>query len=214
MEFSRAAPSGTYEAAHRSEIDVALVQRRADDAIFLLAPLACRNAEGAGDPGSAHDPNEVLVAAHTMAAAKMVVETVAEQDVDDTIITSGRVAFDDLRVAHVYSPVNGRVTKMFAQLGDHVRKGQPLCSIESPDIAQAVSDVHKATADFTAANNDYKRLRDLEKQHAAATRDVEAAEDRGRQAKAELERAEQKAAILRARDPSMRWLDLHGSRGH
>src|SRR5271166_3037496 len=49
-------------------------------AIFLLAPLACRNAEGAGDPGSAHDPNEVLVAAHTMAAAKMVVETVAEQD--------------------------------------------------------------------------------------------------------------------------------------
>jgi cobalt-zinc-cadmium efflux system membrane fusion protein len=113
-------------------------------------------------------------------------------------VTSGRVTFDDMRVAHVYSPVNGRVTQIFALLGDHVKKGQPLCAIQSPDIGQAASDLQKATADFTAANNDFRRQRDLEKQHAAATRDVEAAEDRVRQAKAELERAEQKAALLRA----------------
>ena len=107
------------------------------------------------------------------------------------------VTFDDLKVAHVFSPVNGRVTEIYAQLGQHVKKGQPLAAIQSPDIGQAVADVHKAEADLTAANNDFKRQKDLEKQHAAATRDVEASEDRFRQAKAELERAQAKARLLR-----------------
>src|ERR1700733_10541464 len=107
-----------------------------------------------------------------LAAAGIEVGPVEEQNVEDTIVTSGRVTFDDLKVAHVYSPVNGRVTEIFAQLGTRVKKGQPLAAIQSPDIGQAVSDVHKAEADMRAAHNDFMRLKDLEKQHAASTRDV------------------------------------------
>ena len=58
-----------------------------------------------------------------MRDAKIVVATVDEQDVDDTILTSGKVAFDDTRVAHVFSPVNGRVTRIDAALGERVKKG-------------------------------------------------------------------------------------------
>jgi cobalt-zinc-cadmium efflux system membrane fusion protein len=167
--------------------------------LFVTGLSGCKPpAEAAAGIVKEHDPNEVLLAPEKVSAANLVIEPVAEQNVEDTIVTSGRVTFDDMRVAHVYSPVNGRVTQIFAQLGERVKKGQPLCSIQSPDIGQAVADVHKAEADFTAANNDYKRQKDLEKSHAAATRDVEAAEDRVRQAKAELERAAQKAALLRA----------------
>ena len=132
-----------------------------------------------------------------------------EQNVEDTVVTSGRVTFDDAKVAHVFSPVNGRVTEIYAKLGEHVKKGQPLAAIQSPDIGQAVSDVHKAEADLTAAEHDYKRQKDLEKQHAAATRDVEASEDRYRQAKAELERAQAKANLLRAGLGEHRDPDLH-----
>ena len=39
-----------------------------------------------------------------------------EEPVDDTIVTSGRVTFDDLRVTHVFSPVSGRITRIFANL--------------------------------------------------------------------------------------------------
>jgi membrane fusion protein, heavy metal efflux system len=141
---------------------------------------------------------EVFLSPDKIAAAGITVQPVAEQAVEDTVVTSGTVTFDDLRVAHIFSPVNGRVTEIFAQLGQRVKKGQALAAIQSPDIGQAVSDVHKAEADLIAAEHDYKRQKDLEKQHAAATRDVEAAEDRYRQAKAELERAQAKARLLRS----------------
>jgi len=140
---------------------------------------------------------EVLITPEKVAAAGITVAPVEEQNVEDTIITSGRVTFDDLKVAHVFSPVNGRVTEIYANLGARVKKGEPLCAIQSPDIGQAVSDVHKAEADLTAAQHDFTRQKDLEKQHAAATKDVEAAEDRFRQAKAEMERAQAKANLLR-----------------
>jgi hypothetical protein len=40
-------------------------------------------------------------------AAKLVVEPLAPQPVGGLVVTSGRVAFDDLKVAHVISPVTG-----------------------------------------------------------------------------------------------------------
>ena len=141
---------------------------------------------------------EVYLTPDEVTKAGITVQPVDEQPVEDTVVTSGTVTFDDLRVAHIFSPVNGRVTEIFAQLGQRVKKGQALAAIQSPDIGQAVSDVHKAEADLIAAEHDYKRQKDLEKQHAAATRDVEAAEDRYRQAKAELERAQAKARLLRS----------------
>jgi cobalt-zinc-cadmium efflux system membrane fusion protein len=157
----------------------------------------CKRSPEATPVAPATTPGEVLLSADKIAAAGITVQAVAEQPVEDTIVTSGTVTFDDLKVAHIFSPVNGRVTEIYAQLGERVKKGQPLAAIQSPDIGQAVSDVHKAEADLTAAEHDYKRQKDLEKQHAAATRDVETAEDRYRQAKAELERAQAKANLLR-----------------
>jgi cobalt-zinc-cadmium efflux system membrane fusion protein len=166
--------------------------------LFLLAiGASCKPPQDATPVPPSTNAGEVFVEAAKIAAAGITVEPVAEQNVEDTIVTSGVVTFDDLKVAHVFSPVNGRVTEIYAQLGQHVKKGQPLAAIQSPDIGQAVADVHKAEADLTAANNDFKRQKDLEKQHAAATRDVEASEDRFRQAKAELERAQAKARLLR-----------------
>ena len=116
---------------------------------------------------------------------------------DDTILTSGRVALDDLRSAHVFSPVTGRVVKISAQLGQHVRKGDVLAVIESPDIGNAVSDVHKAEADLIAAEHDLKRKKQLFEEKAGSAADLEASEDNWRKAKAELERARQKQFLLR-----------------
>jgi cobalt-zinc-cadmium efflux system membrane fusion protein len=131
-----------------------------------------------------------------VAQAQIEVALVAEQDVDDTIMTSGTVVLDDLRTGHVFSPVTGRVVKIAAQLGDRVTKGQTLSVIESPDIGTAVSDVHKAQADLIAATHELKRKQDLFEQQAASAADVEQAEDAQRNAKAEVERARQKQFLL------------------
>jgi membrane fusion protein, heavy metal efflux system len=131
------------------------------------------------------------------AELKVEVAPIGEQIVDDTLVTSGTVNLDDLRSGHVFSPVTGRVVKILAQLGEHVAKGAPLATIESPDIGSAVSDVHKAEADLIAAEHDLKRKQELFSQKAAAAADVEASEDAERNAKAELERARQKQFLLR-----------------
>jgi cobalt-zinc-cadmium efflux system membrane fusion protein len=89
------------------------------------------------------------------------------------------------------------VTKIVAQLGQRVRKGEPLATIESPDIGSAVSDAHKAEADLIAAEHDLRRKKDLFAQKAASEADVETSEDAERNAKAELERARQKQFLLR-----------------
>ena len=61
--------------------------------------------------------------------AKIEVQSVEERDVDDTLLTSGRVSLEDVRSANVYSPVSGRVVSIDAQLGAHVVKGTPLAVI-------------------------------------------------------------------------------------
>src|ERR1700679_2600763 len=66
---------------------------------------------------------EVVLTPEKVAAAGITVQALDEQNVEDTIITSGRVTFDDLKVAHIFSPVNGRVTEIYASLGERVKKG-------------------------------------------------------------------------------------------
>jgi cobalt-zinc-cadmium efflux system membrane fusion protein len=129
--------------------------------------------------------------------AKIEVAAVGKQDVDDTILTAGTVTLDDLRTGHVFSPVTGRVVSIVAQLGQRVKKGDALATIESPDVGNAVSDVHKAEADLIAAEHDLKRKKELYEQKAGSASDLETAQDNYRRAKAELERARQKEYLLR-----------------
>lgn len=122
---------------------------------------------------------------------------VDDEDVDGGVVTSGRITFDDLRVAHVFSPVTGRVVRIAAEPGAHVRKGALLAVIESPDVGSAFADLAKASADLFAAEADYVRQHSLFVAHAASQRDYEAALDAFEHAKAERSRAAEKARLLR-----------------
>ena len=158
---------------------------------------ACREEARASAevPGSA---NLVTLTREKAAELGVAVGQVGERPLDDAVVTSGRVTFDDLHVAHIFSPVTGRVVRMTAGLGEHVKAGQPLASIQSPDLGQASSDLGKANADLIAAEHDFRRKSDLYSTHAVSAADYEASEDVYRQAKAEKSRAEQKARLLRA----------------
>jgi cobalt-zinc-cadmium efflux system membrane fusion protein len=106
------------------------------------------------------------------------------------------VAFDDLKVSHVFSPVTGRVVHIRAGLGERVKTGDVLAVIQSPDLSTATSDVGKADADLVAAEHDYKRKKELYEAHAGTLADYEASEDNWRRAKAERARAVQRRRAL------------------
>jgi cobalt-zinc-cadmium efflux system membrane fusion protein len=142
--------------------------------------------------------SEVWLWPDQVAAAKLTVEPLAPQPVGGLVVTSGRVTFDDLKVAHVMSPVTGRVSRIEAQPGQRVKKGDTLAVIESPDVGSAFSDVEKAHADFVSAEKDYNRQKELFDVHAGSQRDLEAAQGNYAKTKAELQRASRKAQLLRA----------------
>ena len=93
----------------------------------LLAAVAagCNGERAVDAQGAAPAPGEVWLTPSEVENAGIVVAPVEEQDVDNTILTAGKVAFDDTHVTHVFSPVSGRVTRIDATLGQHVRRAPP-----------------------------------------------------------------------------------------
>jgi cobalt-zinc-cadmium efflux system membrane fusion protein len=167
-------------------------------AAAALGVAACHPAPATTEaPEVQHPEGEVWLTPQQVRDAKIGVQPVEVHAVDDTILTSGTISLDDQRTGHVFSPVTGRVVNIVAQLGQRVHKGDPLAVIESPDVGSAVSDVHKAQADLIAAEHDLKRKKELFEQKAGSSADMEASMDNYRRAKAELERAQQKAYLLR-----------------
>ena len=142
--------------------------------------------------------DEARLSPGQLEAAGIRVETAAEQEISDAVALGGRAAFDEARVAHVFSPVTGRVARVLAAPGDHVRRGAPLLTLISPDVGSAFADAVKAQAGRVAAQHERDRQRELVEAHAGARRDLEAAEASYRKAVAEVARAEEKTRLLRA----------------
>jgi membrane fusion protein, heavy metal efflux system len=165
-------------------------------ALLAVSSVGCRQSQAAA--AVTPPPGEVWVTPQQSDEAHLTTVSAEDREVGNVIVTSGKVAFDDLRVSHVFSPVTGRVTRIDAELGARVKKGQSLATIDSPDLGLASADLAKADADLAAAEHDYSRQKDLEKIGAVARKDYETAEDSVRKARAELERARQKARLLSA----------------
>jgi cobalt-zinc-cadmium efflux system membrane fusion protein len=100
------------------------------------------------------------------------------------------------RVARLALPVPGRVRTVLVTLGDRVREGQVLLSIDTPDVSelqsmlrQARADVRQRQAALAKAEADLSRARDLLANRAIAQKDVLAAEQELAFTEAALEQA-------------------------
>ena len=171
--------------------------RRFVTASLCLIAMACGRHEAGRSQGEP-PASEVWLSDAQVAEARIQTAPLEEQTVDDVVLTSGKVTFDELRVNHVFTPVSGRVTKVLVTPGQRVKKGDVLAVLESPDIGIASADLQKAEADRIAAEHDLERQRELLAAHASSERDYEQAEDNARKARAEVDRAKQKARLLRA----------------
>lgn len=163
--------------------------------IAALSASGCSHGASQAPPEA--PPGQVWLTPLQVKDAHLEMEPVTDRPVGGIVRAAGRVTFDDLRVGHVFSPVTGRITKILAQPGERVKKGQALCVIQSPDLATAISDMAKAQATLFQAEKDWRRQKELYEAHAASQRDYEAAESAYQNAKAEMERAQRKARLLR-----------------
>jgi cobalt-zinc-cadmium efflux system membrane fusion protein len=61
-------------------------------------------------------------------------------------LTEGKIAVNGDRATPVFSPYSGRVTRVIAGLGDTVKSGAPLATLEASEYVQAQSDLKSAAA--------------------------------------------------------------------
>ncbi len=73
----------------------------------------------------------------------------------------GSIDFDGDRSVQVFPPYAGKILQMFVHLGDDVRRGQPLYTIESPDLIQAESSLLAASASYQLTSSELKRVEGL-----------------------------------------------------
>jgi cobalt-zinc-cadmium efflux system membrane fusion protein len=164
---------------------------------LLALAQACRSSQAATE-STVLASDEIRLSADEVAHAGIEIVAAEEHDLDDVVLSTGRVTVDDRRVGHVFSPVTGRVVRILASTGEHVKKGVPLATIESPDIGDAVSDRDKSKADLIAAQHDYERQKALFQEGAAAAATLERSEDGWRKARAAAEQTHLKTSLLGA----------------
>jgi cobalt-zinc-cadmium efflux system membrane fusion protein len=87
----------------------------------------------------------------------------------------GNIDYDEDLSVQVFSPYQGKIISAYANLGDDVRKGQPLYTIDSPDLMQAESTLIAAAAANVLYSNELVRAKALYQTNGVAQRELEQA---------------------------------------
>ena len=128
----------------------------------------------------------------------------------DELVAPARVIPNPNRISRLLPQVQGRVTRVMAQLGDRVEQGQPLVELDSPDADAAISTflqsqaaerqaqatLAKAKADLARATDLYEYKAIAEKELLSARNDIVQATEGLETARAALEQARRKLELL------------------
>ena len=114
------------------------------------------------------------------------VVTIEPTKLTRTLRLTGAVAYNAFKTTPVITQVGGPVSRILVVPGDHVREGQPMLEVSSPDYSLLLATYLKANDTFRVADKNYDRAKDLYEHNAIAERDLLQAESDRNQAQADL----------------------------
>lgn len=169
---------------------------------FSLANVGCRDAKS--DPrAEAPPPTKIEEAQHVNVFAVErperfeLTQAVAYSAASELRVT-GTVNPDVSRNVPVISLASGRVVEIKGRLGDLVKKGQVLMTVQSADISGAYSDYLQAMADESLAAKQFERSKLLYEHGAIAKSNLEIAETAEDKAKVTVKTALEHLHVLGA----------------
>jgi cobalt-zinc-cadmium efflux system membrane fusion protein len=120
-----------------------------------------------------HDQNSVDLSDSQLTSVKVAPVQAREFSVDKEAV--GSIDFNEDMSVQVFAPYQGRIIALYAEVGDDVKKGQTLFTIDSPDLLQAESTLTAAAGVLELDTKNLTRLRDLYTTKAVSQHDVEQA---------------------------------------
>ncbi|MDU0954108.1 MAG: efflux RND transporter periplasmic adaptor subunit, partial [Bradyrhizobium sp.] len=103
------------------------------------------------------------------------VEAVKDQEFPLEKAAVGSIDFNEEMTLQVFTPYQGRILETFAKVGDEVKKGQVLFTIDSPDLLSAASSLIATSGVLQLTTRALNRLKTLYESRAVAQKDVEQA---------------------------------------
>ena len=128
--------------------------------LLLIAALGACNKKSA-QPESEAKQDPMLVTASGPLLEQIKIAPAATAPVSDTLRVAGRIDFDEQRLARIGSSVNGRVTDLYAQLGQSVKKGDVLARLHSNELSTAQLAYLKARSQMELNRRNMERAQSL-----------------------------------------------------
>jgi cobalt-zinc-cadmium efflux system membrane fusion protein len=122
---------------------------------------------------AAKDKNTVDLSDSQVALVK--VEPIEEHHFPSEKEAVGSIDFNEDMSVQVFTPYQGRIIALFGSVGDDVKKGQTLFTIDSPDLLTAESTLIAAAGVLELTTRSLARLTELYKTLAISQRDLEQA---------------------------------------
>lgn len=126
-------------------------------------------------------------------AIKVKVSTVSVNDNTPFLTVSGKV--QTVNSANLSTRMMGHVSKIYVKVGDKIKKGQLLLSVNNTDLsaklAQVDASIIEAQAAYNNAEKDYKRFQNLFNDNSASQKELDDITTHYNMAKARLEAVKQ-----------------------
>jgi cobalt-zinc-cadmium efflux system membrane fusion protein len=120
-------------------------------------------------------PDEATVDLTPSQLKAIKIEAVATHafSVDKTAV--GNIDYDQDRAVQVFTSYPGKIVAALADLGDEVKQGQPLYTIDSPDLVQAEATLIGTGATFDLTSKELARAKSLSGTNGVSEREMEQA---------------------------------------
>ncbi len=115
----------------------------------------------------------------------------------------GSISFNEDLSVQIFTPYPGRIIALFANIGDNVKKGQTLFTIDSPDLLQAESTLIAAAGVLELHTKNLDRLRGLYETRAVSQRELEQAASDQQTAQGNLQAARDAVRLFGKSDADM-----------
>lgn len=165
--------------------------------LALLLLSACGRTEEPTPSNAAPPPARPGSVLTKDAQSRIETAVVSASQAKSVLTLAGKIAYGEDRYSKISSPLQGRVLEVRAKLGDHVKAGDVLLVIDSPDITAAYSDFVKEASDLEFSTRAYELAKDLYETKAVPLKDFKQAENDLVKARAEFRRAKERLLSLR-----------------
>ena len=170
--------------------------------LFVHAHATADNKPAQAEGYTRNADGHILIAPKSALEKSLQIAVVQPQEVALPLQLPAVVEADPLRFVKIMTPLAGRITAVRKQAGDIVKAGDVLFTIDSADLAQAISDQEKARAALNLSKRQLDRQLAMDKADVGTKRDLEQAQSDVAQAQAELSRAEARLGLLGAKAQS------------